>query len=178
MHEWQDQYIRNVQEIKEILPLFGTEKTGFDTWYAGRLATEARIKALREENNRLLSEDLFPALDTLHSADKEEINALVRFADRLMDWRTNLDCGVYVAIHDALLSLYRVRKDRAGVIRELYMLGMGLYYLHRSVTGVECRETESMHFQNEMLFTEAGSYFRYFQTIQDDHPLWSVHLQM
>ena len=168
MHEWQDQYIRNVQEIKEILPLFGMEKTDFDTWYAGHLAAEARIKALREENNRLLSDNLFPALDTLHSADKEETNALVRFAGRLMDWKTNLDCGVYVAIHDALLSLYRVRKDRAGVIRELYMLGMGLYYLHRSVTGVECRETESMHFQNEMLFTEAGSYFRYFQTIQDD----------
>ena len=85
MHEWQDQYVRNVQEIKEILPLFETEKTDFDTWYAGHLAAEARIKALREENNRLLSDDLFPALDTLHSADKEEIDALVHFADRLMD---------------------------------------------------------------------------------------------
>ncbi len=168
MQDWQEQYIRNVEEIKEIRPLFGAEKTDFDGWYAGYLAAETRMKALREENNRLLSDRLFPVLDTLHSAGEEELSGLVGFADRLMDWKSNLDCGVYVAIHDALLSLYRVRKDRTGVIRELYKLGMGLYYLYRSVAGVECRETESMHFQNEMLFTEAGSYFRYFATIQDD----------
>ena len=68
MHEWQDQYIRNVQEIKEILPLFGMEKNDFDTWYAGHLAAEARIKALREENNCLLSDNLFPALDKIGRA--------------------------------------------------------------------------------------------------------------
>ena len=168
MEDWQEQYIRNVEEIKEIRPLFGAEKTDFDAWYTAHLAAEARIKALREENIRLLSGCLFPALDTLHSAGEEETAGLVRFADRLMDWKSNLDCGVYVAIHDALLSLYRVRRDRAGVIRELYKLGMGLYYLYRCVAGVECKETESMHFHNEMVFTEAGSYFRYFETIQDD----------
>lgn len=168
MLDWQDQYIRNVQEIKEIRPLFGAEKTDFDAWYAAHLAAEARIKTLREENILLLSDRLFPALDNLYSAGEEETAGLVAFADQLMDWKNNLDCGVYVAIHDALLSLYRVRRDRAGVIRELYKLGMGLYYLNRSAAGIECRETESMHFHNEMVFTEAGSYFRYFETIQED----------
>lgn len=168
MREWQEQYISNVQEVKDIRPLFGTEKTEFEAWHTAHLAAKARMKTLREDNIRLLSDHLFPALDTLHSAGEDEIAELVAFADRLMDWKSNLDCGVYVVIHDALLSLYRHRRDRAGVIRELYKLGMGLYYLHRCVVGVDCKETESMHFQNEMVFTEAGSYFRYFETIQDD----------
>ena len=168
MREWQEQYISNVQEVKDIRPLFGAEKTEFEPWHTAHLAAKARMKILREENIQLLSDHLFPALDTLHSAGEEEIAELVAFADRLMDWKSNLDSGVYVAIHDALLSLYRLRRDRAGVIRELYKLGMGLYYLHRCVVGVKCKETESMHFQNEMVFTEAGSYFRYFETIKDD----------
>ena len=65
MEDWQEQYIRNVEEIKEIRPLFGAEKTDFDAWYTAHLAAEARIKALREENIRLLSGRLFPALDSI-----------------------------------------------------------------------------------------------------------------
>ena len=168
VQEWQENYIRNMQEILEIRPLFGTERKDFETWYAEHLRTNERIRLLRDENNRLLSTCLFPALDTIFSAGEDEITALTDFGDRLMDWKTNLDCGVYVAIHDAMLSMNRMRKNRAGVIRELYKLGMGLYYLYHNALGIECREAESMHFHNEMLFTEAGSYFRYFGSISDD----------
>ena len=84
-----------------------------------------------------------------------------------MDWKTNLDCGVYVSIHEALLSLYRVKRDRARIIRQLYKLGMGLYYLDRSVEGVREKLAGPFRFRNEMIFTEAGSYMKFFEEIPD-----------
>ena len=113
MLPYQEQYIRNVVEIASIWQFAASRSDGFREWYAERLRSGGRM--------------LYPTLDTLHEAGPEVIRDLEEFAEKLMDWRTNLDCGVYVTIHDALLSLCRVRKDRDGVIRELYKLGMGLY---------------------------------------------------
>ncbi len=167
MQDWQETYIRNVREVAEIRQLFSVEEPDFDVWYAEYRSREERLQVLKAENTALLSTHFFPLLDELHSASPETIADLEAFGDVLMDWKTNLDCGVYVAIHDALLSLCRVRRDRDGIIRELYKLGMGLYYLQRPLVGVYCRQADSMHFRNEMVFTEAGSYFRYFDRIEN-----------
>ena len=168
MLPYQEQYIRNVVEIASIWQFAASRSDRFREWYAERLRSGGRMRALAEENAVLLSEHLYPTLDTLHEAEPEVIRDLEEFAEKLMDWRTNLDCGVYVTIHDALLSLCRVRKDRDGVIRELYKLGMGLYYLNRTVTGVECAQTDGFRFYNEMVFTEAASYLRYFGELGDE----------
>ena len=167
MREWQEQYLRNVREVADIRPLFGAEQKPFDAWYDTFLKRETRLRVLREENTHLLNERFFPMLDALPSLDAKETESLVAFGDALMDWSTNLDCGIYVAIHDALLRLCRIRRDRPGMIRELYKLGMGLFYLQRAILGVECREADSMNFRNEMVFTEAASYFRWFADMPD-----------
>jgi hypothetical protein len=73
-----------------------------------------------------------------------------------------------VVIHDALLSLYRVQHSREGVIKELYKLGMGLYYLRRLVNGVEAPGAAALAFHNEMVFTEASSYIRYYDEIDSE----------
>ena len=122
---------------------------------------------LSEKNMALLSDHLFPTLDELPGAGSEVIAELEAFADKLMDWSTNLDCGVYVVIHDALLSLYRLRRDRNGIIKELYKLGMGLYYLNRGLIGIEGGRAVPFRFRNEMVFTEAGSYMKFFEQIED-----------
>ncbi len=164
MRDWQEQYLAQVKEAAELTRISGAEEDGFDRF----LAAQERLAFLREENNRLLSESLFPALDALFGMKEEELRELVAFAGALMDWKTNLDCGVYVAVHEALLNMYRVRRDRDAVIRELYSLGMGLYYLNRPILGVECPESDAMHFENEMVFTDAAAYFRYFDTIDNE----------
>ena len=64
-------------------------------------------------------------------------------------------------------SLYRVKRDRARIIRQLYKLGMGLYYLDRSVEGVREKLAGPFRFRNEMIFTEAGSYMKFFEEIPD-----------
>ena len=170
MQPYQEQYIQNVKEIADIwqFTVPASVSAGFESWYDGRIRIRDRMKALAAENGALLVDYLYPTLDSLYEADAGVLRDLEAFADFLMDWRTNLDCGVYVTIHDALLRLYRTRKDRDGMIRELYKLGMGYYYLNRIVTGVDCRETDAFHLFNEMLFTEASAYLRYFDTLGDE----------
>ncbi len=168
MLPYQEQYVHNAEEISGIWQFTASPGTSFSDWYAERLRIQERLAALREENTALLNEYFYPALDALFEADAETLRSLEEFGDRLMDWKTNMDCGVYVTIHDALLAMMRVRRDRDGVIRELYKLGMGLYYLNRIIAGVEGRETDALLFYNEMVFTEASSYLRYFEELGDD----------
>jgi len=169
MLPYQEEYVRNVQRIAELFGFTGSDAAGFAPWFQQRREAEGEMRTLRERNSELLNGFLFPALDALPAASKEEIADLEAFSDRLMDWQNNLDCGVYIAIHDALLSLYRIRQDREGVIRELYKLGMGLYYQGRMLTGIEDEAVDAVHFRNELVFTEAGSYIRYYEEI-DDQP--------
>ena len=168
MLPYQKQYIRNTSEIISIADERLEAAQDFESWFLGKKRSAERLEELRAENIDLLSRNLFPVLDSLYGADESTIRSLEEFGDVLMDWNTNLDCGVYVVIHDALLSLYRYHRDRDGMIRELYKLGMGLYYLRRSVEGVPGAESYRFMFNNELVFTEAGSYIRYFDEIDDE----------
>lgn len=168
MEPFETQYIQNVREIAALRDLGTADGTTFEAWYEKRLSSDARISELKAENMSLLNRSLFPILDDLHNASAETVASLEAFAEQLMDWSTNLDCGVYILIHDALLSLYRVRRDRGGIIKELYKLGMGLFYQNRSIEGVERKHSAPFHFQNEMVFTEAGSYLKFFDQVEDE----------
>ncbi len=168
MVPYQKQYISNMREIAALADFFSDMQNGFEEWYGKREEAEKRSAQLKTENIQLLNDHLFPVLDRLYTASQEEIENLVEFADALMDWKENLDCGTYIVIHDALLSVYRTRRDRNGIIRELYKLGMGFYYRNRMVQGIDDKQTNSLFFENEMLFTEAGSYFKYFEEIDDE----------
>ena len=167
MLSYQQQYIENVREILRLSDFFAVSTEQYDAWYVAQKQNRQRTEQLKRENNDLLSRYLFPTLDDLHNADAQCIADLEEFADQLMDWKTNLDCGVYVLIHDALLSLYRFARDRNKIIKELYKLGMGLYYLDRIVQGVDTEHIQPFQFRNEMIFTEAGSYLKFFADIDD-----------
>ena len=163
-----DVYIQNAREAITQADFGAGLNEGFEKWYARRMSAVERLKQIRSENTRILNAYLFPCLDRLHSATEEELKELRAFADELLDWKTNLDPGIYTAIHDAMLSLYRVRRDRNAIIRELYKLGMGLYYQNRYVRGLEDDRSAPFFFRNEMVFTEAASYLRYFEEIDDE----------
>ena len=168
MQEYQVKYIENTRKIAELSVFYNVSGLGFDDWVAEKRSSEVLMEKLREENNDLLGSCLFPVLDGLHSASSDTIEELSEFASALMDRKTNLDCGIYIVIHEAILRYYRVKKDRNSMIKELYMLGMGLYYLRRSLEGIDSDENKKYAFRNEMLFTEASSYLRYFDGIDDE----------
>lgn len=166
MLDYQKKYIENMRSIGAARNVYAGIGRGFVSWYETRLREADTVRSLREENTALLNEYLFPELDNLYGADRTVTDSLSEFASELMDWKTNLDCGLYIVIHDALLSLCRTRRDRTGVIRELYMLGMGLYYQRRSVEGI-FPHVEDYRYRNELVFTEAASYMPYFEEIED-----------
>ena len=168
MLPYQEEYVRNVREAVELSDYAQGAQAPFKEWHEERMRAKARIAELKQRNTQLLNEELFPTLDALHSASQQTLDELTAFADALLDWKINLDPGVYVTIHDALLSLYRVRRDRNSIIRELYKLGMGLYYQRRAVMGVDYNAARSFYFENEMVFAEAASYFRHFEEIGDE----------
>ena len=162
MQPWQEEYIANSRELLGLRDWAGSACT------ADPARSAARADQLVQRNSALLSDLFFPALDALPTADQESINDLNAFADALLDWKTNLDPGVYVALHEALLRLYRLRRDRNSIIRELYKLGMGLYYQRRMLLCAEDKLGSSFAFENELVFSEAASYFRYFSDIEDE----------
>ncbi len=165
---YQEEYIGNIREILGLGQTGLRSSKDFDLWFRTVREKSARAGCLKQRNMEILNGDLFPLLDNLHAASDEQIRSLEEFADVLLDWNNNLDRGICVTIHDALLSLCRVRKDRNGIIRELYKLGMGLFYLNRMVMGIDDAQTNSFYFENEMVFTEASAYLRFFDEIEDD----------
>lgn len=165
MEAYQEQYLANIREIAALSDDDRNTGADFESWYQERLRADRRIAELRAQNMRLLNEHLFPVIDQVFSASDETLAGLEAFADQLMDWKSNLDCGLYVVIHKALLSLHRIRRHRDGTIMELYKLGMGYYYLHLNVASMKVNSVRALNFRNEMLFTEAASYFRFFEEI-------------
>ena len=168
MQPYQQQYIDNTKQIAVLGDFYHIAQADFDAWFSAQADARKKAEALRAENIALLEENLFTVLDDLFSADEETLRDLAEFADCLMDWKTNLDCGTYVVIHDALLNLARVRKDRDRIIMELYKYGMGLYFLRRSLEGIDLSHTEPFLFQNELVFAEAASYLRYYDNLESE----------
>ena len=168
MKEYQERYIANIKRVNQLKDVYSQADEGFSVWYEGRLQAKKEMEILKKENIDLLNKDLFPVLDSLYEADAQTLQDLQDFADALMDWKTNLDCGIYVLIHESLLSMYRVRKDRNKIIQELYKLGMGLYYRNRMFQGSQTELAKKIYFENEMVFTEGGSYLKYFDRIDDE----------
>ena len=168
MRPYQLKYVENLRQISSLRDILAVPREDYKVWLDIQLQHRQRLMELKKENMALLETNLFPVLDGLHAAGAEEVHALEEFADQLMDWSTNLDSGLYVKIHDAFLSLARVRKDRDGIIRELYKLGMGLYYLNRMLEGLETPYIRPFRFRGEMVFTEAGSYLKFFREIHNE----------
>lgn len=168
MEAWQEKYVMNTREIARLSDACRTGTSGETDGKQDLRGAESSMAELRRENINLLNDHLFPLLDGLFGAPPETVSELEQFADQLMDWKSNLDCGLYVVIHKALLSFQRIRRDRAGILRELYKLGMGYYYLYMYVTGMDFDKVRKMSFRNELLFTEAASYLRFFEEIEDE----------
>ena len=168
MLPYQTKYIQNAREIVRLSDVYGASLSDFEAWYTERREANAKMGELKKENIALLSACLFPMLDDLHNASAEDIANLEEFAAVLLDWSANLDCGLYVLIHDSLLSMYRIRQDRNNIIKELYKVGMGMYYLLRPLRSMKDKQAVQLCFENEMLFTEGGSYLKFFPVIQDE----------
>lgn len=167
MQPYQEEYIANLQEIAALtFRRRPGERTPGD--YADRLARDgARQRQLAERNMELLRGELFPVLDNLPEADAAALEELRAFAAVLIRGRLELDASLYCQIHQALLGLARHRRDRSGVIRELYDLGIGRYAQYSKLVGLDLSDSAPYTSQMRLCFVEAAAYLKYFDEIDD-----------
>ena len=84
MKGYQEQYIQNLKEINSLSDFYKGTEGDFELWYSEKKANAKRISELRDQNNGLLNEGLFPALDDIHSLPSEELKELEDFAGVLL----------------------------------------------------------------------------------------------
>ena len=167
MEPYQEEYIANLREIAALSPRRQpSEGTLAD--YTDRLRRDrARQKQLAARNMALLRENLFPVLDNLPEAGPQETEDLRQFAAALIQGRIELDAILYCQIHQSLLGLARHRRDRDGIIRELYSLGIGRYAQCSKLVGLDLSVSAPYTSQMRLCFVEAAAYLKYFDEIQD-----------
>ena len=167
MEPYQEEYIANLREIAALSPRRQpSEETLAD--YTGRLSRDrARQRQLAARNMVLLRENLFPVLDNLPQARPQAMEDLRQFAAALIQGRIELDAALYCQIHQSLLGLARHRRDRDGIIRALYSLGIGRYAQYSKLVGLDLSVSEPYTGQMRLCFVEAAAYLKYFDELED-----------
>ena len=128
------------------------------------------------EGTVLLREHLFPVLDDILSASREELESLIEFADKLMTVDAQKDTALSFRIHQALMDCARHKKDRDLLIRDLYWTGMSLHNLETMLSPADVRLYLA---RMRLCFTECSSHFATdYDDITDPETRGYVHRAM
>lgn len=165
MQPYQEEYIDNLKEITSLTAHKRPEGQSFEEYYMRSLEDQALSERKLVRNMELLRDELFPELDRLPEADGSVLSDLQEFASKLLTYPDELDAGLFCQIRRALLSLMRLGRDRNGIIRELYWLGIGRNNLCNKLVGLELAESEKYMLKMRLCFAEAAAYLKYYDEI-------------
>ncbi len=173
MRQYQERYIDNTRKVNKLMDNHMAPDVRPEDFYSRKLEDHMEIERCREENMRILREELIPLLDNILNAAPEEIESLEEFADVLM--KNQLDNGLQYQICNALVVYARVKNDRELLIKELYLTAMAAYNFQRmEANGV----AEKFRWKMRMLFGEAAGYIRYYDEIESTETRGYIHRAM
>ena len=169
MKAYQQEYLALLRDARTELPPSGaTEPEAFVQFSRARQQAIAR-------GTQLLRQELFPVLDDILAAPRQEVRSIGEFAGQLMAGGQQ-DVGLHYRIHLALMDRARQRKERDELIRELYLVGMSLYNLETMLSPNPLRLYTS---RMRMCFAESASYFdTEYDDIQDPEIRGYIHRSM
>ena len=133
MRPYQERYLALLSELRRASDL-PCEQTDSDLFRQSVRQLCQQTRQRLAEGTALLREELFPLLDNILSASREELEDLMEFADKLMSVNAQKDTALCYRIHLALMGYARHKKDRDLLIRELYWTGMSLHNLEVMLT--------------------------------------------
>lgn len=167
MQPYQEEYIQHITEITELTQWKKPGGLTFEGYEARLRHNEDAARQLVQQNMELLRRHLFPTLDNIFKATPQEVRELEEFASHLAGGTETPDEGLFRLIHRALLSLARRQGDRCAVIKELYWMGMGRFWLCNKLVGLELDQVEEYVSRMRLCFTEAAAYLKYYDEIED-----------
>lgn len=167
MQPYQEEYLSNLHQFAALSQRARPGALDCGQYAAQMAAVQEQIARLGRRNIELLRTGLFPVLDNLFDASAEELKELEEFSFQLFHGQTELDVGLFCQIHQALLSLARMRRDRAAMIRELYWLGLGRNSVASKLVGLELSYIEEYIARMRLCFTEAAAYLKFYDEIDD-----------
>lgn len=167
MRPYQEEYIANIREISALTRRVKPGGMSLEDYIDRLERDEALAREKVRRNMELLRVELFPALDHLFEAGPEALRELEEFSSHLAGTQETRDEGLFRLIRQALLSLARRREDRDGIIRELYWLGMGRFWLYSKLVGLDLEMIEKYVSEMRLCFTEAAAYLKYYDEIED-----------
>lgn len=168
MLPYQQEYIDNINKISELNKCYQKDNVTFDEYCSTIKENKKTAEGIVQRNMQILRDELFPLLDDMFKADKKDIDSIYEFANSLLTPSEELDVGLYCQIHNALLGYMRQIQDRNGMIRELYRMGIGYYWIYQKLVILEPKDNEKYNTQMRLYFTEAAAYLKYFDEIEDD----------
>lgn len=167
MQPYQEEYIANLKQISALAIRKRPENQTFEEYLEKLLQNQQQIEAIVKRNMELLREKLFPILDHMFEASKEELQDLQEFAGKLLNGKKEFDSGLFFQIHKALLCFARLTKDRNAIIQELYWQGMSYYSIYTKLLGLDPSKIRKYFSQMRLCFAEAAAYLKYFDEIED-----------
>jgi len=168
MQSYQEEYIANIKEITSLTARRKPEDVSFDSYVERLLRDESRRGEIAARNMELLRSGLTPAMEHILTAKEQDLRDLEAFAAALYGDHSEQDVGLFCQIHQSLLSLARQKRDRSGIIRELYWLGIGRHSIYTNeLVGLDPSLTEHYMSQMRLCFAEAAAYMKYFEEIKD-----------
>ncbi len=175
MKDYQTQYIANLTRAAQLGEIRAELSPDAEHFWEERQKNRAAIVRLVKENTSLLRANLFPVLDNIASASREEIKDLEEFALALIPGGRQLDVMLSYTIHNTLIAYARQWELRDLLIRELYHTAMAVYYLHTMIQDIA---PERYRWKMQLLFGEAASYIKLYDEIEDPETRGYIHRSM
>lgn len=174
MREYQERYLKNLRRVFELTAV-PSELPDPKEYILGRSRRSEEIRALSAENTAMLRRELFPMLDDIISADREDIANLERFAANMNHQGAYLDLVLCWYLHNAIITYARHWGERDLLIRHLYHGAMALFYMQEILRRADrtdyCRKMS-------LLFGEAASYIKQYDQIEDMETRGYIHRAM